>query len=580
MIDSLCLASVMLRYKKNNIGKIHALRAMQHNEPLSSDVEHIAAPYLKGKALYDYLLEAKGIEGMLKDKVPIQTIQGVLARCMKEKNKEENPEAAKGIWGFVEFAKSSVVMDRQGVPDFIIEMGYESHFPSKWAQPTARNKYYEMKPILPYLPSLPCFEPIQETSPVEHTCLASDPLPASSAETPFDNYYNRLSNLAFSIKNKRFQEALAFGCDILQYYPDGGEKAMDVFLHLAQSGGALYSHRLAMECLEKAKSLADPENRYHCAKIASTVQTIFRFWGCFEEEKQVFYQHRLQDPFSKYYATSLATHLETQFDLLINTLASRLCLCVYHRCCGEECQSWRGQSQTLDIILEIKKHALRDEHLALLYVCEAADLTLQLQTTQHMQIEMLTGAALFTAKLAKSNNKKEKNFLIKSLVYLIKFHTEVNTKRNYLAKMASVARTMAKQTRSRTSLLAGNVYFTQAVLLSILGPSDRIAKTYFQFALKNYASCTDDRSYRVHLNEICLKVNFRNIQHGPNEENIPIDSSSAISHIVQNMAAHEIICGEPQMGQTQRTSVETILREDVHLLGSLAFGLESIKKRI
>jgi hypothetical protein len=348
----LCLASEMLRYKRDNTGKIHALCAMQHGEALSAEEKLLAAPYLKGNELFQFLVEAKGIDGMLKHHVPIKTIQEVVARCMKEKDALDDQDAAKGIWGFVEFFKSTVVTDRLGVPDFIIEMGYEEHFPSKWAQPTAKNMYNAMKPLPLYLPSLPCFEPITETSDFEHTSLFPPLLKCE--EVPFDHYYNRLANLASSVSTDRFQEGLAFGCDILQYYPDGGEKALDVFLLLAEIGGALYSHHLATECMEKAKQVADPKNKYHCARIASVGQTVFRHWGCFEEEARVFYQHNLRDSFSKYSNRALSAHLDSQFELLINNLALRVSLTAYHRCCSEEChQSWTGQYRTLDILKEI-----------------------------------------------------------------------------------------------------------------------------------------------------------------------------------------------------------------------------------
>ena len=559
----------MLRYKKEKTGKIYALEAMQNEGCLSSEVENKAAPYLKGQTLFEYLVGTNGIDGMLKRQLPKDTIQRVLARCMKEKDKKKDLDAAQGIWGFVEFLKSDVATNKEGIPDFIIEMGYEAHFPSKWANPTPNNLFHEKKPLMPFIPTLAGFEPIEEKIMLEHTTL-----PAQKLETPFDNYYNRLSNLVHSTEMGRYQEGLAFGCDILQCYPDGGEKALQVYLFLAECGGALYSHTLAKKCLEMASKVADSKNRFQCANIASSVQTIFRMWGCFEEESAVYHQEGLKDKFSSIHVKSFTQHIEAQFDCLINTLAERCCDMIFHKSCPEECHSPDGQRKTRHMIDDLKTMATADDcYSALLYTCEAADWVLQLRTNQNMNIERLTGAALFTAQLARKTQKNDP--MLRSLIALLNLNSELTTKKCFLMKMSKISQSMSKTTRTRNSLLAANIFFTQAVLMSILGPTGRHVKTFFQHSLKTFQIATNHQHYRIHLIEHILAIVFGDVKHGIQPELLPTDPT----HIIQALAAQDILCGEPHLG-TSRQSVESIIRESPNLMGSLSFGLESIKNRI
>ena len=568
----------MLRYIKDYTGKINALKAMHDGSP----VDDRAAPYLKGQTLYRYLIENNGIEGMLKREMPTTLVQRVLARCMKEKEKKEDEESAQGIWGFVEFLKSHVATNKEGIPHYIIEMGYEAHFPSKWARPTPKNVFNQMKPLMPYLPTLVSFQEAKAKKiDLEHTALsAAAATTASFAETPFDNYYNRLSNLVYSTEQGRYQEGLVFGCDILQCYPDGGERALQVYLHLATCGGALYSHALAKACLERANKMADSGNEYQCATIALFIQTIFKMWGCFEEESKV-WAGGIKDTFSSIYIRSSIVHIEARFDVLIDTLAERCYIVCFHQSCPEECHSLalEAQRKTLCIIQDLKQMVtIKDNfYLAFLYTCEAADLVLQLRTNQNTTIYALTGAALFIAQLARKTRKNDP--MLKALLAMLKFHSQLYTKKEFLLKVSKISQSMSKTTRTRNSLLSANVFYTQSVLMCILGPSGRHVKTFFQSALKTFQVATNHQHYRIHLMECMHSVVFGKLDHGSSGDNSNDLLATSPTHIIQSLAAQDIICGdEPHFGL--KPSVESIICDSPHLIGSLAFGLESIKKRL
>ena len=657
-------------------GKIAALKAAKMYQPeavYNTPLEEVAAPFLEGDALVKYLAATNGIKGMTARGLSAETIQGVLARCMIEKENKSDFMVYQCIDSYVEIFKADVAMTRTGPVDFILDMGYGHLFQTKWTPETPQLAYHKaifnmmMESPDHYVPKLSGWDPISVSCFAEHSkynlakkTLATTPPPLSPQQTteepltddedkenkdPFDvsrlfsgnssenlnesatssilfsnqgrspKYFIGLTHLLICLRSGRFQEGLAYGFDLLSKVPKtGGHRALDLYTMAAECCGALFCHEPTRVLLQKASEKA--KTCYERAQIASVAQSVFRHWGCYEEENQLFKESSLDDKNSWFYAQSLRHHLDATVDSILSILAVRACKMHYHKYCTlEKCKSDMENVECSyafqNALDELKQHL----HLAKKYlnkgngeyysaiheVCEAADLALLLQDTDYTLVQTLLNIALNNANIAiaglNGEGGNDPNTLpAKALIEVLNYITKPKApKAKYMKKMALFTITMARRTGTRTSVLAGNVMFTHGVLISILGPfgSHNMSQKLFEKASDNYMKATMDRSYRVKLANIACHPNSCHRYIGrANKSIVKLSLTSAHGDRYSKAVASEFFNG----GQTDytfedRSAMEEVVKnaenkwpekmawECLNLIGSIKYGQEAIRRR-
>jgi len=611
------------------VGKMGALKAAKifNPEPVyKSAIENIAAPFLKGDALLKYLASTFGIKGMTTRGLPLDTIQGVVARCMKEKSKKMrgNDLTMGCISSYVEIFKSDIKLSQQGLPDFIIDMGYSHLFEAKWTETTPQHEYNEAtgqvmsQHLKPYLPKFADWTLLAVGCKAQHTKfgdgICKQPIKPSITDEGCtkERYYTGLTNLLVCTRMGRYQEGLVYGFDLLSHWEKkGGDRPADLYLLIAECCGALHCYEAAHSFLEKACHLKHL-SRYQKSKISTVVQSILRHWGCFEDERSVFEDAQNDDKFSAYYADGLRHHLDALVDYAINTLAIRMTNIHYHRFCDETCINQHPNihcsKATRDTLYELKQYL----HLASIYlpsgngeyytalhqVMEAADMTLQLQSTSHILVQTLLHSSLHLCQLGISSidNRRgvdPKRMPLKALKIMLNVILGLTSKAKYIKKMATLNIGVARTTRSRSSLEAGATHFTVGVLLAILGLSDtdRTSQQHLKKAEECYGQSTYERSYRYNLANTMLGCLFKRKHHGITGQSELTDKllvGNASGDSYSWMMSQEWVKNEQpiqvfldlRIPTNEPNWPEKMAWSDLNIVGSMKFGLESIAETL
>ena len=599
------------------IGKIQALQASKRINPepvFNTPMEMVSAPYLKGDGLLRYLAANHGIKGMLNRGLPVETLQGVLARCKKEEGKKDNGLTASCISSYVEIFKSEVAVNRPGYPDFIVDMGYGHHFPCKWHYSTYQNVYMDAlfhimpTPIDSYLPTLRGWDSLIGTSRLDYTQYKR-PIPEKKtvikdSDGQCVTYWVCMSNLLTCLKAGRFQEGIAYGFELYTILPNVLLRPLDLALYMAQCCGALHCYDATRVMLELA--CYDAKRLYEKARIVSAVQNIFQHWGCFEEETLLFHGSGLDDKFSVFYAEALRHHMNAQLEYAVNTLAVRACRLKYHRFCLEACPETNDMTcaiATRDILAELNTciplvtkylpNGNAEFYLSTIQMIEAADMTLQLHTPKHNLVQTLLGSSLYLSNLALGalEPSDPNRHSLKALKPLAAYTMELKTKKYYLSKMARNNISMARQTGIRQSLLAGSVAFTQGILLAILGPqgSSTAPLQLVRQSKECFEKNTMHRSYKTKLTETCIKTLFGSKHHGIAGQKVPEAFTLALAKGDANNKelAKEFLYGNNNLDNaTWRDNygdegwAEKLCKDDFHLTCSINFGLKAISKQM
>jgi len=608
------------------LGKMGALNAAKIFRPVpvyNNPTENVAAPFLKGDALLKYLASTFGIKGMTNRGLPLETIQGVLARCMKEKDKNvRGNDLTRGcIASYVEIFRSDIQLSQQGLPDFITDMGYNHLFATKWTEATSKQVYEEATGQL--LPQhLQAYKPgfwdwnFQEMScKAQHTkygdavCKTSTKHNITDEGYTSERYYTGLTNLLACTRLGRYQEGLVYGFDLLSHWEHtGGERPADLYLLTAECCGALHCLEAAGVLLEKTCKLVDL-SRYQKARIAAVAQGILRHWGCYKEEKILFEDAQIEDKFSAFYADSLRHHLDALIDYSTNTLLIRLTNIHYHRFCDEACSSIQHPNincakATRDTLADLKKVL----HLASLYLpsgygeyytalhqaLEAADLTLQLRSPDHAIVQTLLHSSMRLCQLGLTSIDNRtgvdpKKIPLKAFEVMLRFALGLISKPKYVKKMAILNIGVARLTRSRSSLDAGMIHFTVGTLLAILGPpeSTKASHHHLKKAQECYGQTTYERSHRYKLAKTIMECLFVRKHHGIKGQEDITDKllvQNASGDSLTWVYANEWIKDDEPPGEYRGVNIWTtasgwpkrIAEDDENLDGSICFGINSI----